>query len=88
VPRLRLFLAGHRCERRHARVEGLLPPGCLPAADCVDAGWPNVGTLPSDSYADVGILADTSPLVLYEVAVVGNLLQVVKSGGADVTVSY
>ena len=46
------------------------------------------GTLPSDSYVDAGILADTSPLVLYEVADLGNLLRVVKSGGTDVTVSY
>jgi len=64
-----------------------LPLGCLPA--CVDAGWPQVGMLPSDSYVDADILADTSPLILYEVAVLpGNVLRVVKSGGADVTISY
>ena len=63
-----------------------LPIGCLPG--CEDAGWPKPGTLPNDSYVDAGILTDTSPLILYEVADVGNLLRVVKSGGTDVTVSY
>ena len=62
------------------------PLGCVPG--CIDTGWPTVGTLPSDRYVDAGILADTSPLVLYDVSVEGNGLRVVKSGPADVTLSF
>ena len=63
-----------------------LPLGCAPM--CADSGWPQLGLFSGDSYLDAGIRADPSPLVLYEVSDIGNRLRLVKSGTADIAVSF
>lgn len=72
--------------------KAIVPLPLTSASAPIDAGWPRVVSLPG-TQDDSGILADTSPLLLYRILddlddYQGNVLRLVKAAGTDIRATF